>query len=199
MGQVFRLFSSHVSLFADNIKLIQSISTSADHVQLQTDLDNLDKWCDGWQFNFNATKFKVIHFGQATHSYGGYCLNGILLDSVDCYKDFSILFDTGLKFHQHASGAAMKANTVLACSYEKSVRGFINFNEFILLQLYKSMIMIWPILEYGWQCNLGTLLHNFIRSTQVWGYATVCNKTCAIFKRWVVKYIKYTNIIDGYS
>ena len=46
---------------------------------------------------------KVIYFGQATHSYGGYYLNGILLDSVDCYKDLGILFDTGLKFHQHAS------------------------------------------------------------------------------------------------
>ena len=138
-----RSISSQVFLFADDTKLIRSISTLADHVQLQTDLDNLTKWCDAWQLNFNATKCKVIHFGRATHSYGGYYLNGILLDSVDCYKDLGILFDTGLKFHQHASEVAMKANRVLACMR----RGFINLNESVLLRLYKSMVR--PILEYG--------------------------------------------------
>ena len=55
----------------------------------------------------------------------------------------SILFDTGLKFHQHASEVAMKANRVLACMR----RGFINLNESVLLRLYKSMVR--PILEYG--------------------------------------------------
>ena len=83
-------------------KIMWSISTLADHVQLQNDLDNVAKQCDTWQLNFNATKCKVIHFGWATHSYRDYYLNGILLDSADSYKDLGILFDTGLKFHQHA-------------------------------------------------------------------------------------------------
>ena len=52
-----------------------------------------------------------------------------------------ILFDTGLKFHQHASETAMKANRVLACMR----RGFINLSKSVLLQLYKSMTQ--PILE----------------------------------------------------
>ena len=46
-------------------------------LMLHTDLDNLAKWCDMWQLNFNATKCKVIHFSQATHSYGDYYLNGV--------------------------------------------------------------------------------------------------------------------------
>ena len=37
----------------------------------------------------------------------------------------------------------MKANRVLACMR----RGFINLNEYVLLQLYMSMVQ--PILEYG--------------------------------------------------
>ena len=85
----------------------------------------------------------MIHFGQATHSYADYYLNGVLLDSVDSYKDLGILFDTGLMFHQHASEAAMKANRVLACMR----KGFIDLNESVLLRLYKSIIQ--PILEYG--------------------------------------------------
>ena len=49
MNDLPRSVSSHVFLFADDTKLIRSISTSADHVQLQTYLDNLSKWCDAWQ------------------------------------------------------------------------------------------------------------------------------------------------------
>ena len=71
-------------------------------------------------------------------------LNGVSFDSVDCYKDLEILFDTGLlKFHQPASEAAMKANRVLACIR----RAVLNLNESVLLQLCKSMV--WTILEYG--------------------------------------------------
>ena len=102
-------------------------STLADCVQLQTDSDNIAKWCDMWQLNFNATKCKVIHFGQVILIYGGYYLNGILLDSVNCYKDLGILFDTGFKLHKYASEAAMKANRIFA------TRGFINLNESVLL------------------------------------------------------------------
>ena len=65
------------------------------------------------------------------------------MDSFDSYRDLGILFDTGLKFHQHASETAMKANRVLA--YMR--RGFINLNESVLLQLYKSVVR--PIIEYG--------------------------------------------------
>ena len=35
-----RSISSQVLLFADDTKIMQSFSTLADHVQLQTDLDN---------------------------------------------------------------------------------------------------------------------------------------------------------------
>ena len=124
-----RSISSQMFLFADDTKLMRSLSTLADHVQLQTDIDNLAKWCNTWQLNFNATECKAIHFGRATYRYGDCYLNGVLLDSVDSYKDLGILFDTSLKFHQHASEAAMKANRVLACMR----RGFINLNESVLL------------------------------------------------------------------
>ena len=94
-----RSISSQVFLFADDTKIMQSISTLAIHVQLQTDLDNLAKCNDMWQLNFNATNCEEIHFGRATHSCWDYYLNGVLLDSVDSYNYLSILFDTGLKFH----------------------------------------------------------------------------------------------------
>ena len=56
MNDLPRSISSQVFLFTDDTKFIRSIFTLADHVQLQTDLDNLAKWRDAWQLNFNATK-----------------------------------------------------------------------------------------------------------------------------------------------
>ena len=127
-----KTISSHVFLFADDTKLMRTISTLADHVQLQTDLDNLAKWCDAWQLKFNVTKCKVIHFGRATHSFGGYYLNGVSLDSVNCHKDLGITFDANLKFHQHASEVAIKVNRVLACMKTS----FIDLNEFVLSRFF---------------------------------------------------------------
>ena len=121
---MLKSISSHVFLFADDTKLIRTISTLADHVQLQNDLDNLAKWCDAWQLNFNVINvIKVIHFGRATHSFGGYYLYGVSLDLVNCHKDLGIIFDANLKFQQHASEVAMKANRVLAV-YEKKLYRF---------------------------------------------------------------------------
>ena len=52
-----------------------------------------------------------------------------------------MLFDTGLKFHQHASEATMKANRVLACMR----RGFTN----LCFYEYTSQWFYLRILEYG--------------------------------------------------
>ena len=48
------------SLFADDTKIMQSISTLANHVQLQTDLDSLAKCSDMWQLNFNAKRSILV-------------------------------------------------------------------------------------------------------------------------------------------
>ena len=52
VNDMLKSISSHVFLFTDDTKFIRTISTLADHVQLQTDLDNLAKWCDAWQLKF---------------------------------------------------------------------------------------------------------------------------------------------------
>ena len=44
MNDLLRSISSQVFLSADDTKIMRSISTLTDHVQLQTDLDNLDKY-----------------------------------------------------------------------------------------------------------------------------------------------------------
>ena len=72
---------------------------------------------------------------MATNSIAKTC-NGVSLDSVNCHKDLSIIFDANFKFNQHASEVAMKANRVLFCMK----RSFIDLKEFVLSRLYKSIV-----------------------------------------------------------
>ena len=51
-------------------------------------------------------------FGYS-HQYGTYTLSDIRIDSVESYKDLGILFNDYLKFHQHTSLTATKANCIL--------------------------------------------------------------------------------------
>ena len=99
-----------------------------------------------------------IHFGQATHSYGGYYLQGVLLVSVDCYKDLGILFDTGLTFHQHASEAAMKASRVFIDLYEKRIHES-SYTVMIIQVNGSTNIRIWKR-NLGIQINANLRVYN---------------------------------------
>ena len=88
-------------------------STLANHVQLQTDLYNLAIWCDTWQLNFYATKCKVMVKPltvMKTVTLMRYYWTQLIVTKTWA----SYLIAIGLKFHQHASEAAMKASRVLA-------------------------------------------------------------------------------------
>ena len=56
-----------------------------------------------------------------SHRYGTYTLSDIRIDSFESYKDLVILFDNHLKFHQHTSSTAAKANHILGL-IEKSFK-----------------------------------------------------------------------------
>ena len=99
-------------MLADDIKIFRFVKSSDDHTALQNDLNSLYEWSVHWQLKFNISKCKHMHFGPS-HSYELYSLNGTTIDSVESQKDLGILFDNQLKFHQHTSNIAAKANRLL--------------------------------------------------------------------------------------
>ena len=48
-------------IFADDTKIYDK---SSNHLDIQDDLDRLLIWSDTWDMQFNASKFKVLHFGK---------------------------------------------------------------------------------------------------------------------------------------
>ena len=98
-------------LFADDCKLYRTV-TSSGSIDLQQDLHNLEVWSDTWQLPFNATKCKVLHFGNHNPQQS-YVLNNHTLESTRNEKDLGVIIDGELKYHVHTSHATKKANQVL--------------------------------------------------------------------------------------
>ena len=97
---------SPLYMFADDTNILRVNKCRQD------DSDSLFNWSKLWQLNFNISKCKLMRFGHS-HQYGIYTLGDIRIDSVESYKDLGILFDSHLKFHQHTSSTAAKANRIL--------------------------------------------------------------------------------------
>ena len=78
---------SAVRLFADDCALYRDIKSAADVIQLQEDLNNLQKWEADWLMQFHPKKCQVLNITNKrkliTHPYN---IHGHTLDVVDSAK-----------------------------------------------------------------------------------------------------------------
>ena len=75
-----------VSKVADESKLGGIIDTKEGYQKLHGDLDQLGKWAEDWQIDFNTDKCEVLHFGKSNQ--GRTCtVNGRALESVEEQRD----------------------------------------------------------------------------------------------------------------
>ena len=62
--------TSHVRLFADDCLLYRTITSQQDHIALQNDLSELERWAEKWGMRFNAKKCYVMSVNcKSTHFY----------------------------------------------------------------------------------------------------------------------------------
>jgi hypothetical protein len=100
-----------VRLFADDCLLYREIRTFQDHVTLQNDLRQLEGWALAWGMRFNAKKCYVLRMRQKT-TYT-YVLDSELLKVVSNNPYLGIIISDDLKWHDHVTHVAKKANTTL--------------------------------------------------------------------------------------
>ena len=61
----------------------------------------------------NNNKMQTSTSRRPVHNFGSYHLNCTKIDTTTTHKDFGILFDECLKFHDRTTEVAVKANKVL--------------------------------------------------------------------------------------
>ena len=132
---------SKLGKFADDSKLCKNVVTDSDSETLQHDLDNLHKWSQNWQMQFNIDKCSVIHMGHG-NKHCTYKLGSHLLKSSERERDLGVIIDNSGKVSEQCNVAVKSANSILGI-----IRRHIKCkNKDIVVRLYKSLVR--PKLEY---------------------------------------------------
>ena len=130
-----------LSKFADDSKLLKSLTSQADADSLQKDLKTLENWADKWQMEFNVDKCAVLHTGYKNPCNKYAFCNGVL-KSVESERDLGVMVDNKVKFSAQCSKAANSANASLAMIK----RNIVTRNKKTIVKLYKALVR--PKLEY---------------------------------------------------
>ena len=94
--------TSEAYLFADDTKIFREIHNEGDRVQLQKDLDQLDKWSKDWLLKFHPQKCKYMKIGKDNNQFE-YKLQNQRLQNVAEEKDIGVIIDDQLNFESHMS------------------------------------------------------------------------------------------------
>ena len=135
--------SSSIQLFADDCKLFLSVHDITSKEDLQSDLENVHRWCETNQLTLATSKCTVLHLGRRTNPQYTYVLDSQPLPSLTCARDLGVLISDDLNFTEHcntiANGATWKANMIYNCFKSRRL-------EFLLF-MYK--VYVRSRLEYA--------------------------------------------------
>ena len=103
--------NTQVRLFADDCLVYRSINTLQDQIQLQSDLNALNRWGDHWGMKFNAKKCNILTISNKKNpSTKLYQLDSTFLDHVDAATYLGISISKKPRFSEHIEKTAVKMN-----------------------------------------------------------------------------------------
>uniref|UniRef100_A0A0X3PTK8 Reverse transcriptase domain-containing protein n=1 Tax=Schistocephalus solidus TaxID=70667 RepID=A0A0X3PTK8_SCHSO len=133
-------------MFADDLKLWNSIEKPEDARKLQQNLDRLQTWCDEWLLNLNLNKCQIIRLRSSSRRLiefeYQYSISGHQLQEVNILKDLGIWITPTLKPSSHCANIAKKAMCILGAIR----RSFVNFDGELFGRVFGTFIR--PVLEY---------------------------------------------------
>lgn len=140
----------HYLLYADDVKIFCAINNASDCLNLQNNLNKLNKWCVLNNLPLNASKCNVMTFSRKLSPiWHNYILNNVTLSRQDSIKDLGVIFDTKLSFNFHV-------NEIIKSSYKSLgfvIRNSLGFTDIqVLMLLFNALVK--SKLEYAaiiWQ------------------------------------------------
>ena len=135
--------SSTIRLLADDCIMYKEIHSSQDSLDLQKDLDRLQRWEQQWQMRLNKDKCFVM---QVSHKKNpiktSYRIGDTTLESVTDHTYLGIQLNSKLSWANHIRGVSSKGNQIL---------GLLRRNLFSCSTKVKSIAyktLVRPRLEY---------------------------------------------------
>ena len=136
--------SSTARLFADDCLLYRTIQNQEDAIELQKDLDTLQKWENAWLMQFNPDKCEVLRVTNRRKVLAStYTIHGKPLVLTKSAKYLGVNISCDLSWNEHISIISKKANNTNA---------FLNRNiktcpQAVKEKCYKTLVR--PIMEYA--------------------------------------------------
>ena len=211
INDILENLSSDGFLFADDTKIFRTITSRDDSLNLQSDIDALEKWAVVWGMEFNREKCHVLTLGkfENTKHTHRYRLGGDEIEHVFMEKDLGITIDSELTFEEHISNKVRVANGIVGLMR----RTFSYLDPSSFKKLFCAFVR--PHLEYGqsvWapflQKNINSIENVQIRATKlVDGMKDLdyeerlkkCNLTTLLFRRMrgdMIEMWKHFNVYD---
>ena len=144
INDLLDVISSDGFMFADDTKIFRKITSLADALMLQDDLQKLEEWSNIWLLKFNADKCHVLTLGKfqdIKHAHR-YSLCQYELEHVPSEKDLGITIDEELKFEDHITRKIQIANGIVG----QIRRSFSYLSTETFRRLYVAFVR--PHLEY---------------------------------------------------
>ena len=102
---------SQVRLFADDCLIYRPIKSQTDHITLQNDLLELEKWADKWGMRLNAKKSYILSINNRSSHF--YSLGNHILKQVDENPYLGLTITENLKWSSHITKITKKANSTV--------------------------------------------------------------------------------------
>ena len=134
-----QLQSTEVLMFADDAKISKVISTIADCISLQLDLNNFFSWCETWKLSLNLDKCFFMNFSlkRSSNITFDYSLNDATIANVKQIKDLGVYYTSTMNFDLHITKIVKKSFRMLGF-VKRIMKPFSDTK--VLLTLYNSYI-----------------------------------------------------------
>ena len=131
-------------LFADDCLVYREIKREEDCIELQKDLDELQKWEKNWKMEFHPKKCQVIRITNKTKPIeSNYFLHNEVLENTNNARYLGITLDSKLNWKEQQKSMCHKANNTLAFLKRNTDKCPLHIKD----KCYKAFVK--PVLEYG--------------------------------------------------
>ena len=131
-----------VRKFADDTKIARIVECREDGERMQEQINEVLKWANTWEMQFNVKKCKVLHCGR-NNPRTSYTMGGVELGQAKEERDLGIIIDETLKPSRQCAAAAKAENYALG----QLLRAFHFRKKANLIPLFKTFVR--PRLEFA--------------------------------------------------
>ena len=152
-------------LFADDTKILRSVTCRDDALALQSDITILEEWSSKWLLKFNPKKCHALSLGKFENTMYTmrYEIYSAEMEHVFEEKDLGVTIDSQLTFEEHIAAKVRVANAMVGLIR----RSFSYLSCYLFRKLYLALVR--PHLEYAqvvWSPHSKKLI-NMLENVQI--------------------------------